>query len=86
MHRWEHSGLISDSNEFQFVINKKSSKNIWWKTAGSGAVYEKGLTGERAAAADGCRRGLSKVVRAVFLCLWINSGEGVPRASLDGWF
>lgn len=42
--------------------------------------------GERAAAADGCRRGLSKVFRAVFLCLWINSGEGVPRASLDGWF
>ena len=59
VHRWAHGGPISDGNEFQFVINQNSSKNIWQKTAGSGTIYENGLMGDRAAAADGCRRGLS---------------------------
>ena len=59
VHRWAQGGPISDGNEFQFVINQNSSKNIWQKTAGSSTIYENGLMGDRAAAADGCRRGLS---------------------------
>lgn len=82
VHRWPHLGPISGGNKFQFVINKNSSKNVWQKTVGSSAIYENGLMGEHAAAADGCRRGLSRAFHSVFLCLWINS-EGA--AYEPGW-
>ena len=62
-------GPFQKATNSNLLLIKTAQKTFGKRLQGSSAIYENGLMGERAAAADGCRRGLSGVFHSVFLCV-----------------